>query len=203
MQNTRNVTFFTGMETRFEYVEVEPEPGETEGTPLLPTFISEDGGFNFEIDTSLYEQGLICAVAGGTCWIDPVIATGYTYTITGAEFASVTAPSLGIVNDPDGYVLTVGGAMFGLLAGETYFFDDDVTEFTITGIATDLALDPTNPMAFATGVSFRDFTEDTFIVTQTPITLDVPDVAPVPLPAGGVLLGAGLLGLLAMRRRRV
>lgn len=172
-----------------------PVPGSSDDLPLLPTFIGPDG-FVFELDARLLANDQ-------RVWIDPIIATGYTYKITGAEFASVTAPSLAVVNDADGYMVTVGGSTFSLLAGETYTFGDGVNEFTIADIATGLALDPADPAAFATGISVRDIVAQTIVITQTPITRDVPDVAPVPLPAGGVLLGAGLLGLLAMRRRRV
>ena len=168
-------------------------PGSDESVGLLPDRISPDGGFDFELDPSLFTEGL-------TVWIDPVIAVGYTYEVTGAEFASVTAPSLGLVNDPDGYTVRVDGNEFALLPGATLIFDDGVTIFEILGISEALALDPTNPTAFATGVSLRAIFSQTILITQTPKT---EDVSPVPLPAGGVLLGVGLLGLLAVRRRRV
>ena len=77
---------------------VPPAPGEIEALPLLPTEIDPEGAFLFDIDPGTIVDGEIV-------FIDPDIAIGYTYAVTGASFASVQAPSLSAVPDTDGYLL--------------------------------------------------------------------------------------------------
>ncbi len=72
-----------------------PAPGATEDNPLLDDAVLGNDSFDFQIDLSQLTEGQ-------TIWIDPEVATGYTYTVTGAEFASVTMPSLATVPDGDG-----------------------------------------------------------------------------------------------------
>ncbi|SFA87862.1 VPLPA-CTERM protein sorting domain-containing protein [Poseidonocella pacifica] len=173
---------------------VPPAPGSIEALPLLPDSVGPDGGFVFELDAREI-------VVGETIFIDPIIAMGYT---SGTTFASVTAPSFGVVPDPDGYTLTFGATSVFLASGSTYNFGAGVTNFTITGIDTGLALDPTNPAAFVTGVSLNTFSSTSIVITQTPIETYIPDPSPVPLPAGVWLIGTALAGLgFVSRRRRV
>lgn len=165
-----------------------------EGNPFLPNFTDpETGGFVFDVPGGFGP--------GEIFFIDPEIATGYTYQVTGGnKFLSVKLPTLATVPDGDAdYSITVNGfTTSGFDPGSTVFFDptDDITEFTITGIDPDLMLDPTDPLAFVTGVSVD--LPGVGQITQTPITI----MAPVPLPAGGVLLFTGLAGLAVWRRRR-
>lgn len=166
----------------------------SEDNPFLPDEIDEEtGGFVFGVPGG-FDRGEIF-------FIDPEIATGYTYTITGNTFLSVQLPSLATVPDGDGqYSITVNGfTTDGFLAGSIVFFEpsDNVTEFTITGIDVALALDPNDPLAFVTGVSVGVPGQGT--ITQTPITTQID---PIPLPAGGLLLLSGLAGLALARRRR-
>jgi hypothetical protein len=100
-------------------------------------------------------------------------------------FASVTAPSLASVNDPDGYVIEFlfEGVLqqIALAAGETFEFGanfDPVSTFTLNGINLDLGLDPTSPLAFVTGLSFVE--TGSFQVSQLPIKVFVPDSNSVP-----------------------
>ena len=135
-------------------------------------------------------------------FIDPFVATGYDYA-TGAgdpNFASVTLPNVG-----DGvYTLTflVGGILQSeiLNGGDEFFFPGGgVGAFGVRGIETSAGLDPADTTAFVTGLTFA--TPGSFTGTMTPVIEFVPD-AVIPLPNTLALLGMGLAGLLALRRRR-
>ncbi|MCZ8530468.1 choice-of-anchor L domain-containing protein [Alteromonas sp. PRIM-21] len=178
------------------------ELGESEFTPILPDLsnpTNDDGEFVFELPEVEAEE---------TIWFDPDVASGYVYT-SNLAIASVTAPSLATVPDPDGYILefTSGNTLqqFTLDAGETFDFGlngfDDVFDFSILGINLDLALDPTNPQAFVTGVSFAESGDLSF--TQAPIITFVPDdpVNSVPAPSSVFMWGISLLGLLITKRK--
>ena len=183
-----------------------PAPGSTESLALLPDRIENaDGG---DIPTFYFDIPVQDVQPGETIWIDPVIAVGYTYEITGAEFQSVTAPSLASVADLDGYQLSYDGNIFTLLAGETHTFLTPVTAFELLGIDTSLGLDPLNPLAFPLGVSLTNVAPQGGVtIAQTPITFDTDPSTPptpgVPLPGPWALLLAGLpMMLLGGKRRR-
>ncbi len=176
--------------------------GSSEFTPILPTDPSNptnaEGGFVFELPE---------VMAFETIWIDPDVSVGYTYVATGGGlFASVTAPSLISVNDLDGYTITYidqfgNEVTVSLLAGETYSFGVGVESFTLNGIDTDLLVDPTDPAAFATGLSFT--TSGTgFGIIQTPISEFVGGNSAVPEPATLALFGLGLAGFIGARKRK-
>lgn len=177
--------------------------GASEFTPLLPDASnppSAGGGFVFDLPEVQAFQ---------TIWIDPDVAVGYNYVATdGGLFATFTAPTLASVNDTDGYSLTFEDASGSLLtffigAGDTFNFLDyvsgGITQFELNGIATDLSIDPTDPLAFVAGVSFANAGK--FDVTQTPITQFVPD-ASVSEPTVLALLTLSVAGLFGFRRKR-
>lgn len=173
--------------------------GGSEFNPILPSNPPNPvtGAFEIEIPDGV--------AAGDTTWIDPPIAVGYEYEVTGgAEFATVTAPSLATVADLDGYLITVGSATAFIGAGQTLdflaAFGLTPTYFTLTGINEALALDPLNQIAFPTGVSFTTQTFQT-IVNMTPIIMD-DTVGAVPLPASMLLYLGGLAGFGFVARRR-
>lgn len=179
-----------------------PAPGSSESLAILPDRI--ENATDGDIDSFFFDIPVQELEVAETIWIDPVIAVGYTYEVTGAEFYSVTAPSLSTVPDADGvYALNYDGNTYVLAAGEEYVFSTPVTMFELLGIDTGLELDPTDPLAFATGVSFTNIADgiEEVNVSQTPITFDT-DPAPVPLPAPALMLVGGVSMLAGLRRRR-
>jgi hypothetical protein len=181
----------------------ESDSGESEFTPILPdpsNPTNEDGAFVFELPE---------VVANETIWIDPDVSIGYTYTATGSGlFASVTAPTKLSVNDDDGYLLTYldgsnSSVTVALLAGQMFNFIVPVGEFTIEDIDPDLALDPTDPNVFVTGISFSA-SGSGFGILQAPITTFVPSVnlvVGVPEPSSVTLFSLSLIGMGFLRRK--
>ena len=171
--------------------------GESEFTPLMPdedVEVGEESEFVFtlpEVD------------AGETIWFDPDVSTGYTYTAgNSGQFASVTAPTLLSVNDDDGYLITITNPSGvehkeALMAGQTFDFPFPVSTFTLTGINEDLMLDPTDPTAFVTGVSFAD--PGSYTITQAAI---VTSTTSVPTPSTIAIFLLSLVGISLVRKRK-
>ena len=168
--------------------------------PLLPAeqTPTADGGAVFTFT--------VFAAPATPLFIDPPVAVGYEYEVqSGPSFASVLLPDVG-----DGrYRLELwsGSAWIDagvdLEAGVSFDFlatvaPDGLRKFRIVGIETTVALDPNDPNAFVTGLTFTSGGE--LRLTQTSLTVDVPAV---PEPATGVLLLAGLWLVGHMARQRV
>jgi hypothetical protein len=134
-------------------------------------------------------------------FFDPPIAVGYDYSVTGGPlFASVEIPGALAQGDSQFTLELPGFGNYSLLAGTPF---DLLTinplgfsNFRISGIDIAEMLDPTNTLAFVTGLGFTE--AGTVNVTQTPI---VQDVASTPEPSS--LLGLGLLscGLWLKKRK--
>lgn len=167
--------------------------GSSEFTPLLPSNQPDiDGNFVFELEAP---------EIGQVIWIDPPVSVGFTYEVTGNQFASVVAPSLLTVNDPDGYEIVVNGVVVKVLsAGEAYTFATPVTSFILQGIDPALALDPANSVAFPLAVSMA--TTNSATITMTPITVDTGGSTVIPLPGGMALYLLGLVGFAGFARRK-
>lgn len=145
--------------------------GSSPANPLLPNLPNSNGGFNFSV-TFPDPNSII--------FIDPDIAIGYTYTITGDLFGAVQAPS----NLTDqSFELLLGDATCTTFASQGTItggllvpFATGVPCFQILGIDIAEALDPTNPAAFVTGIS---------TVNPAPIPsarFRSPSLFPVPCP---------------------
>jgi hypothetical protein len=112
-------------------------------------------------------------VAGQTIFIDPAVAIGYEYAIGegNPNFASVTLPT-GIGNNWYELYLFNGTRYYfktKLKGGIPYSFPSGgVDRFVIRGIERDAGLDPNNPTAFITGLTFTGSGQ--FTGTMKPIT---------------------------------
>ncbi|MCB1851591.1 MAG: PEP-CTERM sorting domain-containing protein [Gammaproteobacteria bacterium] len=162
-------------------------PGSDPSNPLMPVETPE--GWNFEFNVQL-----------GQIWIDPLVAIGYDYIVnSGPLFASVELPNIGdnlfdlwLWNGTDWIFETV------LSAGTEYLFGGiGIDRFRILGIESTVGLDPADPTAFNTGLTFVG--PGIVNMDMNPITLSVPG-AVVPEPATLAFLCLGLAGLGAARR---
>lgn len=172
-------------------------PGTAADNPLMPMMV--DNGRRFDFSIGNIEDAM---------FIDSLVAVGCDYFVdAGANFASVQLPALG-----DGlYDLWLWNDTFGswvdadvdLTGGLPYDFGDEgVNAFRILGIETDLALDPYDETAFATGLWFT--APGLVSMRQVPIAFETDDLLMVvPLPGALAMFVIGLLGLIAVRGRGV
>jgi Nidogen-like/PEP-CTERM motif len=165
-------------------------PGSSASNPLMPVTI--DDSFSFQFNVQL----------GQTVFIDPVVAVGYDYVLSDAaspSFQSVVLPDVGdglyALYLWDGSVWVDSGNT--LQAGVAYDFGaGGVRQFSIRGIEVTAGLDPSNTLAFVTGLTFTD--AGTVSMLQTPITV----TTAVPEPQSYALMLLGLGGLAGVLRRR-
>jgi hypothetical protein len=162
-------------------------PGETAQNPLLPTFPPTDEGSFVFVNVPV--------TAGIRRFFDPVVAIGYDFEVTGGPlFSEVLAPTG--INPSNIFELIYGNASYSLTAGISYTFLSPQSNFRIQGIEVSANLDPTDPTAFVTGLTFNS--TGIVTVTQTPITFNTSSV-PGPLPLFGVSAAFGLSRKLRMR----
>ncbi len=159
-------------------------PGASASNPLLP--VTNDTGWSFNFN----------AVTGQRYFIDPDIAVGYDYILqSGPLLASVLLPQLGD-NLYELWLWNGSDWVFGesLTGGVEHPFGEGVDRFRILGIEQSAALDPLNPTAFVTGLTFAS--SGPVVITQNAITVAVPEPEAYAMFLGG-------LGLLLAVRRRV
>ena len=195
LQNTSNVSAATPGLWSFAIRNGEV-PGSTPDNPLMP--VETDAGWDFEFGVDLTTR----------VFIDPDVAIGYDYVVnSGPNVQTVVLPSIG---DNLFDIYGWNGTDWDLLAsdwltGDVFDFGLGGTDrFRVMGIETDALLDPLNPTAFVTGLTFAG----TGIVnlSQNPITVFVagPGQGPgasVPEPSILLLLSAGFV-LLGIGKRR-
>ena len=164
--------------------------GQTPGNPILPVDVV-NGSFQFSF-----------MPRPGRTFIDPLVAVGYDYALSNLgspAFQSVELPSVGddlfTLSLWNGSQWTAAGTLQSGAANAHDFGVGGVREFRITGIEVSAALDPTNPLAFVTGLSFAG--RDLVNMSQTPITAAVPEPATYAL----LMFGLAALGLGTRRRR--
>lgn len=92
-------------------------------------------------------------------YIDPEVATGYIYKdgLGNPNFASVELPDIGNFSSYDLYVWNCTSFVFDtILAADTRFdfASGGVNEFEVLGIDPSRDIDPANPTAFITGLTF-------------------------------------------------
>jgi hypothetical protein len=185
LQNTSNVSAATPGLWTFA-VRSGDLPGATPANPLLPVVIDES--FMFEFAVTLPDQRV---------FIDPLVAIGYDYEVlSGPNVRTVLLPSVG--DDLfDIWVLDEFSQMVLLQAdhpagGVFDFGPDGVNFFRVLGIEMSAGLDPSDPTAFVTGLTFTGV--GVINMTQTPIA--------VPEPSTLVLACLGIAVLAKARRRR-
>jgi len=162
------------------------------GPVILPTTTVSNGqvtyGFNVQVQPGI------------TYHIDPTIATGYIYQIGlgNPNFATVSLPDIGNSGPYNLYLWNGSNWVFDVnLAADTVFNFGalGVDRFEVLGIDPSLGLDPNNPLAFVTALTFVG--QGDFTGTMTPVTAAVPE----PSTWAMMILGFLGLGFMAYRRR--
>jgi hypothetical protein len=181
--------------------------------PILPSPDDDPSdGFDFELTLGNTGAGLS---PDSPLWIDPVYAVGYEYTVSGSTFGSAILPpgygddlySISWWDDSNAsYVLLDSGHDGGLFAaGEIINFltlvdPQGISRFKVEEIELSTLLDPSDPSAFMTGLSFT--AGGTLTLNMMPITQYAPSLGNVPEPGVLVLIGSGFLAFGGYRRRR-
>ncbi|MDO6840272.1 nidogen-like domain-containing protein [Paraglaciecola chathamensis] len=172
-------------------------PGDTAENPILPVINPETPtDYNFEFVIIEPETPI---------FIDPDVAVGYDYIVnSGPNITSVMLPT-GFGDDV--YDLWLWDAALmdwfdtgeDLLGGVTYDFDTAVDRFRILGIEASEMVDPTDPNAFVTALTFD--AAGVINMNQNAITEFVDDAQAVSAPAGLGIFALSLLVFLRARKR--
>jgi len=164
------------------------------GPVILPTTTVQNGQVTY---------GFNVAVAPGVTYnIDPEIATGYIYKIGAGNpnFATVSLPNIGNPGPYSLYLWNGSSWVFNTLLAANTVFDFGalgVSQFEVLGIDPSLGLDPNNPVAFVTALTFTG--QGSFTGTMTPITITTG--VPEPSTWAMMILGFAGVGYMAYRRR--
>jgi hypothetical protein len=110
--------------------------------------------------------------SGAVVWIDPIVAVGYDYIVySGPSIVSVEIP-LGYGDDVfDLYYYGTNGwydSNVDIYGGVAHTFTTPVERMSVRGIEASEMLDPNDPNAFVSGLSFQN--NGTVLMTMTPVT---------------------------------
>ena len=142
------------------YFDFTPTSAPLQTSVYLPT-IGSNGVYNFSLTV----------LPGPTYYIDPNVATGFSYAIGAGNpnFATVVLPNL---QGLEPYTITWDNGQHKeqVLGGNTFNFPDQlgVSTFTVRGIDPADGLDPTSGTEFVTGLTF--VAGGSFTGTMTPLT---------------------------------
>lgn len=173
-------------------------------SPFLPVGMGPNGSF-------LFEQSV---VAGTPFFFDPPVSVGYDYAVGEGSPLITSAMFPSLLGDLDGFdifELGEGGSLLfaDVMGGQWVDFTslsgyaNGISGFSLRDINPALMIDPADPAAFVTGLTFA--TSGTVTLTQTPVTIEfpIPGTGAVPEPSSWAMMiaGFGLTGA-AMRRRK-
>ena len=152
--------------------------GNSQTNPIMPVNCSQiawNASMNVTINDCLNQTNsfwFFFNQSGAVVWIDPIVAVGYDYIVySGPSIVSVEIP-LGYGDDVfDLYVFWNNGwhdSGFDIYGGVTYTFSTPVERMSIRGIEASEMLDPNDPTAFVSALTFQ--TSGTVLMTMTPVT---------------------------------
>ena len=172
--------------------------GSSAETPLLPIIDPDNSGdYSFEFEVEEAEP----------FFIDPEVAIGYDYIVdNGPSITSVLLP-MGFDDNLFALWLWDGSdwidANTQLIGGQWFNFVDAgfgaLEQFRIMGIDTTNMVDPANPIAFITGLTFDE--SGTVNMRQVAITEFVDDPNDIPEPPVTLLMALAGFGLLIRKRK--
>ncbi len=146
----------------------------------------------------------------GFTFIDPILAVGYDYKITAGslKIAEIVLPqtsgtsSYSIVGDSSGGACSSFQDPLGSVGPNTTFaFSAPVSCFGVRGISLASGLDPSNPLAFVTGL--KGDGSGTVSISQIAVTASTDVPGPLPLLAPPALLGLSRKLRTLKRRQRM
>ncbi len=153
--------------------------GNNQTNPIMPVNCSQinwdAGPSNVTIDDCWNQTNsfwFFFNQSGNDIWIDPVVAVGYDYVVySGPSIVSVEIP-LGYGDDVfDLYFYGTNGwydSNIDINGGVPYTFSTPVERMSIRGIEASEMLDPNDPTAFVTALTFQN--SGTVLMTMTPVT---------------------------------